>query len=101
MDGFLFSNHPALLSYGSQLCNIRRLKYFAAVAEGQHFSHAAEQLHISQPSVSRQIKDLEEELGVALLIRDGHKATGLSPREKLFLPTPRKYLPRGQRPLRQ
>ncbi|ACB73625.1 LysR substrate-binding domain-containing protein [Opitutus terrae] len=70
---------------------LRHLRYFCAVAETLHFSRAAERLHVTQPALSRQIRDLEAELGVTLLRRH-HTATVLTPAGEAFLRRAREIL---------
>ena len=63
---------------------LRHLRYFATVAEEQNITKAAARLHVSQPPLSRQIRDLEEELGVALLERSA-KSVKLTEAGRVFL----------------
>ena len=53
--------------------NFRHLHYFWAVAKEEHLTRAAERLHVSQSAISSQIRQLEEELGHELFVRDGRK----------------------------
>lgn len=54
---------------------LRVLQYFLAVTREQSILGAAESLHLSQPTLSRQLKDMEEELGKQLFIRSNRKIT--------------------------
>jgi DNA-binding transcriptional LysR family regulator len=58
--------------------DLRKLRYFMAVAEHRNFTRAAQQLHIAQPVLTRQIRTLETELGAALFVRDS-RGTRLTP----------------------
>ena len=51
---------------------LRVLNYFLAIAREENFTKAAQQLHVTQPTLSRQIADLERELGVKLFVRSNH-----------------------------
>jgi Transcriptional regulator len=53
--------------------DIRRLRYFVAVAERLHFTRAAQHLHVAQQAVSREISKLEHDVGVALFDRSTRK----------------------------
>ena len=62
------------LRYESVLfMDIRQIKYFMAVADELNITHAAQKLHIAQPPLSRQLMELEEELGTKLFIRGKRK----------------------------
>ncbi len=67
------------------IMELRHLRYFVAVAEKLHFSRAAEQLNISTPTLSHQIRALETMLGAQLLSRRKKSAVSLTHTGKRFL----------------
>ena len=73
---------------------LRHLRYFVAVAAHGSFNRAAQILYLTQPALSRQVKDLEEELGVVLLIR-GKNAVTLTKAGERFYEEAREVLARA------
>lgn len=74
---------------------LRHLRYFVAVAEQLNFTKAAERLRVAQPALSRQIRDLEEELGIALLERSS-RFVRLTPAGTAFVGEARDVLRRAE-----
>jgi LysR family hca operon transcriptional activator len=74
---------------------LRHLRYFVAVAAHGSFNRAAQTLHLTQPALSRQVKDLEEELGVPLFVR-GNNSVTLTESGKRFYEEAREVLARAE-----
>jgi DNA-binding transcriptional LysR family regulator len=70
---------------------LRHLRYFVAVGEEQHYGRASRRLRVAQPALSRQIQDLEEEVGFKLFDRLP-RGVKLNPAGKLFLEDARRIL---------
>src|SRR5437879_11906498 len=70
---------------------LRHLRYFVAVAEMENVPRAALKLHVSQPALSRQIRDLEDEIGFSLLERTA-KSVRLTDAGRAFLDNARALL---------
>src|ERR1700730_2550590 len=73
---------------------LRHLRYFLAVGEASNFTKAAARLRVAQPALSRQMQDLEDEIGVDLLRRSPRGVT-LTAEGRLFLEEVRELLKRA------
>lgn len=73
---------------------LRHLRYFLAVGEALNLTRAAARLRVAQPALSRQIQDLEDEIGVDLL-RRGSRGVMLTPEGRFFLEEVRELLKRA------
>jgi DNA-binding transcriptional LysR family regulator len=74
---------------------LRHLRYFIAAAEEENISRAAQKLHVSQPGISRQIRDLEQEIGFDLFQRTA-KSLKLTTAGKVFFKEARSVLQRAE-----
>jgi DNA-binding transcriptional LysR family regulator len=82
------------IRYTGQM-ELRHLRYFVAVAEEQNVTRAAVRLHVSQPPLSRQIRNLEDELGIALFDHEAN-AIRLTEAGRVFLNEARIILQRAE-----
>ncbi len=79
---------------------LRHLRYFVAVGEAQNMSRAALKLYISQPALSKQVRDLEDELGFSLLERTA-KSARLTDAGRVFLDEARAVLQRADEAMKK
>ena len=79
---------------------LRQLQLFLAAAEEGSITAAAKRMHLTQPALSRQVKALEEELGVELFTRGAH-SVNLTPAGSVLLEEGRKLLERAERVVKQ
>jgi len=82
---------PRTDTQAPQGLELRHLRYFVAVADAGTFTHAAERLFIAQPTLSQQIRRLEQAIGAPLLHR-GHDGVQLSPAGTMMLDAARDVL---------
>ena len=90
----ILASLPAVSIFAAHM-ELRHLRYFVAVAEAENVSRAALKLHVSQPGISRQIRDLEDEIGFQLFERSA-KSIKLTGAGKIFLTEARAVLQRAE-----
>ncbi len=88
-----------LIRYSANM-ELRHLRYFAAVAAHGSFSRAASHLHLTQPALSHQVKNLEDELGLPLLVR-GTNSIALTAAGEIFYEDARELLARADDAVRR
>jgi DNA-binding transcriptional LysR family regulator len=79
------------------MMELRHARYFVTTADAGSVSAAAARLHVAQPSLSRQLRQLESELGVELFVRAGGQRLTLSPAGRDLLPQARTVLAEAKR----
>src|SRR4029453_275179 len=89
VDCFDATHRSRLSASGSMPMNLRDLRYLVALADHKHFGRAAAASFVSQPTLSTQIRKLEEELGVSLVER--------APRKVMLTPAARDITDRARR----
>src|SRR5689334_543076 len=81
------------------MIELRHLRYFVALAGERHFGRAAEALHVSQPLLSRQVRQLESLVGVPLVARS-RPAVELTPAGREFFAQAQQTLQQAERAVR-
>ena len=86
-------NDRRFLRYGYNALNLQQLKYLCAVVDhGLNVSAAADALFTSQPGISKQVRQLEDELGLTVFVRQGKRLTALTPAGTIVVATARRAL---------
>ncbi len=96
---FRIYNDQRILPLGYNAVNLQQLKYVCAVVDhGLNVSDAAEALFTSQPGISKQIRQLEDELGLSIFVRQGKRLASLTPAGEIVITTARACAPRNRQP---